>query len=115
MDLCSAAVIKIRMGFGIHVDRRRWVDNKIRVTGVLQNKFFKWCSSSLKGHLALFEVTCGIPLFLFSVLSMYVERSLTIASVLYMAVVCSVLVALGAGLFWYTFSKPLMKKRGAKL
>jgi hypothetical protein len=81
---------------------------------VLRNRFFKWGSSSLIGHLALFETTCGMPLFIFSVVTMYSERTLTIASALYMAFVCSVLVAVGAALFWYTFSKPLLKRRGAK-
>jgi hypothetical protein len=66
---------------------------------VLRNRFFKWGSSSLIGHLALFELTCGIPLFLFSVLTKDSDRTLTIASALYMAFVCSALVALGAALF----------------
>jgi hypothetical protein len=81
---------------------------------MLRNSFFKWGSSSLVGHLALFELTCGIPLLFFSVATMYSDGTLTMAFALYMAFVCSALVAVGAALFWYTFSKPLLKRRGAK-
>jgi membrane protein implicated in regulation of membrane protease activity len=81
---------------------------------VLRSRFFKWGSFSLVGHLALFELTCGTPLFLFSVATMYSERTLTMASALYMAFVCSALVAVGAALFWYTFSKPRLERRDPK-
>ena len=82
---------------------------------MLRNRFFKWGSSSLIGHLAPFETTCGIPLFLFSLATMHSEGMLTIASALYMGFVCSVLVAVGAALFWYTFSKALLKGRSTKM
>jgi hypothetical protein len=81
---------------------------------VFRNRFFNWGSSSLVGHLTLFELTYGIPLFFFSVATMYSDHRLTMASALYMALVCSALVAVGAALFWYTFSKPLLKRRGTK-
>jgi peptidoglycan/LPS O-acetylase OafA/YrhL len=64
--------------------------------------------------MVLFESMCGIPLFCFSVVTMYENRTLTVATALYMAFVCSALVAVGAALFWYTFSKPLLTRRGAK-
>ena len=91
------------------------VDNtRERGSTVLRNRFFKWGSLSLVGHLALFELTCGMPLFLFSVATMYSERTLTMASSLYMAFVCSSLVAVGAALFWYTFSKARLEGLGPK-
>lgn len=81
---------------------------------MLRSKFFRWGSTSLVGHLALFELMCGMPLFFISVATMYSDRLLTMASALYMAFVCSALVAVGAALLWYTFSKPLLKRRGAE-
>jgi hypothetical protein len=81
---------------------------------MLRNRFFKWGSSSLIGHVVLFEVICAAPLLSFSIGTMYSEGTLTVLSTLYMAVVCSVLVAVGAALFWYTFSLPLIKRRGDK-
>lgn len=82
---------------------------------LVRNKFFKWGSSSLIGHVVLFETTCATPLFLFSIGAMYSEGTLTVVRALYMFVVCSALVAVGAALFWYTFSLPLIKRRGEKL
>lgn len=81
---------------------------------MVRNKFFKWGSSSLSGHLVLFEVTCATPLFIFALGTMYSEGTLTVVRALYMAIVCSALVAIGAALFWYTFSLPLIKRRGEK-
>jgi hypothetical protein len=93
-----------------------WVP-QFRQQGVplVRNKFFKWGSSSLIGHLVLFEATCATPLFLFALGTMYSEGTLTLGWALYMAVVCSALVAIGAALFWYSFSLPLIKRRGEKL
>jgi CHASE2 domain-containing sensor protein len=81
---------------------------------MLRNKFFKWGSSSLTGHVVFFEVICATPLLLFALGTMYSQGRLTVISALYMAVVCSVLVAVCAGLFWYTFSLPLIKRRADK-
>ena len=79
--------------------------------GILRNRFFKWGSTSLRGHLVLFELTCAVPLFVWSLATMRDEGTLTIGSALRMALVCSVLVAIGAVLFWHTFSSPLIKSR----
>jgi len=84
------------------------------MTGVMRNRFFRWCSSSLKGHLTLFQVLCATPLSLWAILTMRSEGTLTVAWGLRIVLLCSVLCAIGAALFWYSFSKPLIKSRGIK-
>jgi hypothetical protein len=84
------------------------------MTGMLRTRFFKWCSFSLKGHLVFFQLLCAIPLSLWAILTMRSEGTLTIAWGFRMALVCSALCAIGAALFWYTFSKPLIKSRSIK-
>ena len=74
-------------------------------------RFFKWGSVSLVGHLALFEICCGAPLYAWSLATMYSEGTLSIVWALWMAVVILTLVAIGAGLFWFTLSKGLINRR----
>jgi hypothetical protein len=78
---------------------------------VFRNKFFKWGSESLLGHIVLFEALCGTPLWSFGIATMYSDHTLTVAWALYITALCIVLVAIGAGLFWYTISLPLIKRR----
>ncbi len=78
---------------------------------MLRNKFFKWGSSSLIGHVILFQVTCAMPLLLFSLATMYLEHTLTVVWALYIAAVCSALVGVVSALVWYTISLPLMKRK----
>jgi hypothetical protein len=79
--------------------------------GIVRNRFFKWSSSSLIGHLAIFQLLCALPLFIWSLATMKSEGTLTMGSVLRMALVCSTLVAVAAALFWYSVSSPLIKSR----
>jgi hypothetical protein len=81
---------------------------------MLQNRFFKWCSSSLKGHLVLIEVICATPLSLWAILTMQARGTLTIAWGFSISLLCSVIFGIGAALFWYTFSKPLIRSRRNK-
>lgn len=78
---------------------------------MLRNKFFSWGSSSLLGHVVLFEVLAGTPLLAAAIPTMYSQDTLTVGSALRIAILCAVLVALGASLFWYTFSLPLIRRR----
>jgi hypothetical protein len=77
----------------------------------MRNKFFKWCSSSLFGHLVLFELICATPLAVMFLFSMLSDGTLTIGRALYVFALCSVLFGIGAVLFWYTVSLPLIKSR----
>ena len=78
---------------------------------MLRNRFFKWCSSSLKGHLVLIQIICATPLSLWAILTMRSEGTLTIAWGFSISLLCSVIFGIGAALFWYTFSKPLIRSR----
>jgi uncharacterized membrane protein YbjE (DUF340 family) len=79
---------------------------------LLQNKLFKWGRASLVGHLVLFEMLAGLPLFLFSLITMFTQSTLTLVWALKIGLLCMVVVAIGAALFWYSISSPLMKQRG---
>ena len=80
----------------------------------MRNRFFKWCSSSLRGHVALFELLCAVPLILWSLVTMRSERTLTTVQGLRITFLCVVLVAIGAALFWYAVSLPLLKSRSGR-
>jgi hypothetical protein len=81
---------------------------------VLRNRFFKWCSSSLIGHLILFQLICAAPLSVMFILNISSEHTLTFGRAFYIAGLCSVLFAIVAVLFWYTLSKPLISSRSKK-
>ena len=81
---------------------------------MLRNRFFKWCGSSLIGHVVLIQLICAVPLSLMFILVMASEGTLTVAWGLFVVLLDAVLFAIGAALFWYTYSKPLIKRRGYK-
>lgn len=78
---------------------------------MLRNRFFKWGSSSLKGHLILFQLLGAMPLSLWAILTMRYEGTLTVAWAIRITLLSSALWAIAAALFWYTMSKPLIKTR----
>lgn len=82
--------------------------------GIVRNKFFKWGSTSLVGHLVMFELLCGSPLLVWALSTMQSEGTLTLGSALRIGIICVGLVAVGAALFWYTFSAPLLKSRDGR-
>jgi hypothetical protein len=82
---------------------------------MLRNKFFKWCASSLTGHLILFETFAGTPLYLWALKTMHEQDTLTAAAALKIGVLCMILTAIGAALLWYSFSSPMIKGRKERL
>jgi hypothetical protein len=79
--------------------------------GIVRNRFFKWGAASLVGHLAMFELFCGSPLFIWALMTMRSEGTLTTGSALRVGVVCVGAVAVATALFWYSVSAPLKKTR----
>jgi len=96
------------------VDSTRTFGRRFREAKVLRNAFFRWCTLSLKGHLIFFQLLGATPLSLWAILTMQSEGTLTLARGIRITLLCSVLVAIGAALLWYAFSKPLIKSRGEK-
>jgi hypothetical protein len=82
--------------------------------GIIRNRFFKWGSESLAGHLVLFELLGGGPMLALALATMQAEDTLTPLSAMRIAFICAGLVAVCACLFWYTFSLPLIKSRNAR-
>ena len=81
---------------------------------MLRNRFFRWCTSSLRGHLIFFQLLGATPLSLWAILTMQSEGTLTLVNGARMTLLCSVLVGIGAAFVWYGFSKPLIKSRGGR-
>jgi hypothetical protein len=79
--------------------------------GIVRNKFFHWGSTSLVGHLVMFELLCGTPLLVLALSTMQSEGTLTLGSALRIGIICVGVVAVGAALFWYIFSAPLLRSR----
>ncbi len=82
---------------------------------ILRNKFIQWCASSLIGHLIFFEAFVGVPLFVWALMTMYQQDTLTVATALKIGLLCTVLVGIGAALLWYSFSAPLIRSRKDRL
>jgi len=78
---------------------------------LVRNKYFKWGSSSILGHVALSEALFGVPMFLFALTSMYAEDTLTISSTLKLGLLCAAAAAIFAVTFWYSISSNLIKRR----
>jgi hypothetical protein len=73
--------------------------------------FLKRASSSLGGHILLWEIVFSLPLFLMFLLKSNSEGTLTFEWAIHLAIVWSVLGVLAATTFWYLVSLPLKKGR----
>jgi hypothetical protein len=71
----------------------------------------KWKMSSLWGHIAVFEAIFALPLFLFFLSQTYSQGTLTVDWTIYLAILWTVLGAVGGAFFWYAVSLPLIKSR----
>lgn len=71
--------------------------------------FFHWASHSPLGHVVLFELFLGIPLFLMFLPSG--GSASTTAWIVELFLVCFVGALLPAVGFWFTVSRPLIKRR----
>jgi len=74
------------------------------------NKFLKWASSSLVGHMVLIGVPCWVAGFLSLSLANYFEGTLTITWALGTLVESAVAGAAVATLVWYTMTLPRIKE-----
>jgi hypothetical protein len=82
---------------------------------IIRNSFFKWCSSSLIGHLVLFEIAFGLPLLLVFSWQSYQEGTPTVGWAFWLVFVWAVCAAVGAVAFWFTLSVFLIKRRDKDL
>lgn len=76
-----------------------------------KSSWLKRASFSLRGHIALFEAAFSLPLFTAFLWRNYSEGTLTLAWVLYLVILWAALGAVGAVVFWYTVTAPLIKRR----
>ena len=80
-----------------------------------QKSFLGWASHSLIGHVVLAQIGFTIPMLFVFRDSLYVYGALHFGRVLY---VLSLVVGSGvawAVLFWYTVSRPLIRRRDAEI
>lgn len=74
-------------------------------------KFLKWASTSLLGHLIVFEVIFSLPMFLLLSALNYSLDIFTVGWARYAAIVWASLGGVGAALVWCTVSLPAIKRR----
>jgi len=75
---------------------------------------FKWGSSSLPGHIVLWELIFSTSGFLFFVAQSDSAGTLTLRVVLWTAFVWGAAGALAAIVFWYAVTLPLLVRRKGK-
>lgn len=77
-------------------------------------RLFKWGSSSLGGHLVLFEIFVSMPLFLIFVGLTSSEGTLTMNWGLRLAVIWFAIGATLAVLCWHVISLPIINKKNGR-
>ena len=77
---------------------------------MFRNRFFRWCSASLLGHIVLFELLFGGILFIFAVITMQGNGSLNAFNAIYMLIITALLSALLAILVWNTITLPVIRR-----
>jgi hypothetical protein len=76
--------------------------------------FCRWASSSLLGHVVLFEVILSLPLSIVFLELNYSRGTLTVPWALDMSVIWGTLGVAVAVLGWYTVSLPLIRLRKSR-
>jgi|HubBroStandDraft_4_1064222.scaffolds.fasta_scaffold40940_2 hypothetical protein len=76
-----------------------------------KSSWLKRASFSLRGHIALFEAAFSLPLFTVFLWRNYSEGTLTLVWALYLVILWAVLGGIGAVIFWYGVTSPLIKTR----
>jgi hypothetical protein len=74
-------------------------------------RFLKWGSTTLTGHLVLFQLIFSVPMYLLALYVNYLQGSLTLLWGFYTAFACAVIGSVFAVVFWFTISSGLIKKR----
>lgn len=72
---------------------------------------FKWGSSSLWGHIVLFEIFLGVPMFVMALDLLARQGTLTASWILWAVFLDTNITALLAIIMWYTITKPLIRRR----
>jgi hypothetical protein len=77
--------------------------------------FLKWASSSLLGHVVLFEAAFSVPLCLVLLDSNYTDGTLTVGWALWIVSISGLAGVVVAVLGWHTVTLPLIKRRKDRL
>lgn len=81
---------------------------------ILTNRFFRWGSRSLLGHIALFQVFFSLPLVVLSLSRSASQGPLSLRWALHTVLVAAAGGVVCAVLFWYTVMRPLITRQGHK-
>jgi hypothetical protein len=69
-----------------------------------RSKFISWASTSLSGHVALFEIVFGIPIAVLMIFLNYMEGTLTIGWAMWIVGSCAAISIILAIAIWTTIS-----------
>jgi hypothetical protein len=75
-------------------------------------KFFKWCVSSLPGHIVLFALTFSVPMLIAGLTLNYMDGTLTWDWAPYIALYCALGGFAVAVVIWFVLTSPLLRRRG---
>jgi hypothetical protein len=76
-----------------------------------RSKFIAWASTSLIGHVALFEIAFGIPIAVLMIFLNYTEGTLTIGWAFWIVGSCAAISILLAVAIWTTLTLPRIKRK----
>jgi hypothetical protein len=77
-------------------------------------KLWTWASSSLRGHVVLFELFVALPNWVLLSMANYSEGTLSLNWSAHIAFYCLLGGASVAVLFWFTITSPWLKRKARK-
>jgi hypothetical protein len=75
-------------------------------------KLFKWCVSSLPGHIVLFTLTFSVPMLIAGMTLNYMDGTLTWDWAPYIALYSALGGFAAAVVIWFVLTAPLLRRRG---
>ena len=79
-----------------------------------QNKFLKWCATSLIGNTVLFGITWLLIVGSVCIAMIYSEGSLTFTWALYIILINLITGPLVGAIAWWTITQPMLKNRDGR-
>ena len=76
-----------------------------------RSKFIAWASTSLSGHVALFEIVFGLPMAVLMIFLNYTDGTLTIGWAMWIVGSCAAISIVLAIAIWTTLTLPRIRRK----